>query len=669
MLIRGSVLRSALKIVADQGDGLRGIPFRRRRDAPHPPAAPVEQDACWQGSQFQRPHRRRIPIENNLEIADVEPLEERTRLFRAALVDTDGKHSEFLCRETRLQRSKRWHFTQARRAPGSPEIDENYPSLKVAEVHRAARCIEKRRRRHWQGHLIDGKLRHPAIAGRGVETPIERKHRDARHGGAKCDNADRPENPNPAPTHCPQPVNAMTKNSMWGGRFATGPEEAMTNINASIEVDQRLHAQDIAGSKAHCRMLVAQGIISAADSEMILAGLDAVAKDIDNGTCAFSAALEDIHMNIEAALAEHAGDAAGRLHTARSRNDQVATDLRLWLRDAIDAIDEQLRALQAALLDQAEAHAATVMPGYTHLQTAQPVTFGHHLLAYVEMAGRDRGRLADCRRRLNESPLGAGALAGTAFPVDRDATAVELGFDRPMANSMDAVSARDFALEFLAAAGIAALHLSRLAEEIVLWSSPSFAFIRLSDAFSTGSSMMPQKRNPDAAELIRAKSGRILGAFVTLAAVMKGLPLTYAKDLQEDKEPVFDAADNLALGTMAMAGMVADMTPDPEAMRRALDHGHPTATDLADWLVRTLDIPFRQAHHVTGVIVAKAEEVECRLDELPLEAMQAVEAGITAEIFTVLSPEASVASRTSLGGTAPENVRAAVQAARERFLQ
>jgi len=455
---------------------------------------------------------------------------------------------------------------------------------------------------------------------------------------------------------------------MWGGRYAAGPAEIMERINASIDFDQRLYAQDIAGSKAHCRMLVEQDIIAAADGDAILSGLDSILQDIESGSFDFKTALEDIHMNVEAALAEKIGEAAGRLHTGRSRNDQVATDFRLWTRDAIDTIDGQLQDLQRALIETAEQHAETVMPGFTHLQPAQPVTFGHHLLAYVEMVGRDRGRFADARKRVNESPLGAAALAGTAFPIDRHATATALGFDRPMANSLDAVSARDFTLEFLAAGSIAATHLSRLAEEIVIWASPQFGFVKLSDAFSTGSSIMPQKRNPDAAELARAKVGRILGAFTALSVVMKGLPLAYGKDMQEDKEPTFDATDSLSLAIAAMAGMVDDLEANPEAMRAALDAGFPTATDLADWLVRELGLPFRDAHHATGRIVSLAEEAGCLLEDLSLEAMQSVEAGITDSIYSVLSVDASAKSRTSFGGTAPENVRAAAAQARERFL-
>ena len=457
-------------------------------------------------------------------------------------------------------------------------------------------------------------------------------------------------------------------NAMWGGRFASGPDEIMSRINASIDFDQRLYAQDIAGSVAHCQMLVRQGIVSAADGDAILSGLDTVLQEIESGRFEFKTALEDIHMNVESRLREVIGDAAGRLHTARSRNDQVATDLRLWVRDTIDTLDAQLKALQETLIALAETHAGAAMPGFTHLQPAQPVTFGHHMLAYVEMYGRDRGRLADCRKRLNESPLGAAALAGTSFPIDRHATATALGFDRPMANSLDAVSARDFALEFLAAAAISAAHLSRQAEELVLWCAPQFDFVRLSDAYSTGSSIMPQKRNPDAAELARAKAGRIFGALQGLLVVMKGLPLAYGKDMQEDKEPVFDAADSLSLTIAAMNGMIGDLTVVPGSLLQALEQGFPTATDLADWLVRVLDMPFRDAHHATGAIVGLAEDKGCALADLPLAEMQAIAPGITEDIFSVLSVAASVDSRTSFGGTAVANVRAAATAARERFL-
>ena len=456
---------------------------------------------------------------------------------------------------------------------------------------------------------------------------------------------------------------------MWGGRFRDGPSAVMEEINPSTDFDRRFYAQDIAGSRAHTEMLAARGLISREDAGQIARGLDQVRREIEDGRFAFSRSLEDIHMNVESRLAELVGDAAGRMHTARSRNDQVATDFRMWVRDAIDRLDDALMALQEALIDQAEAGAETVMPGFTHLQAAQPVTFGHHLLAYVEMFGRDRGRFADCRARLNECPLGAAALAGTSFPIDRDHTASALGFDRPMANSMDAVSDRDFALEFLAAAAIAAMHLSRFAEEIVNWTSAQFDFVRLSDAFTTGSSIMPQKRNPDAAELVRGKAGRIFGALQALLVMMKGLPLAFCKDMQEDKEPLFDAADTLDMCIAATLGMVRDLRANAPAMRRATDLGFATATDLADWLVRTLDMPFRSAHHTTGAVVRLAEERGCRLDQLDLASMQSIEPRITEAVFEALDPSRSVASRTSFGGTAPVNVRQAARAARDRFLR
>jgi argininosuccinate lyase len=446
-------------------------------------------------------------------------------------------------------------------------------------------------------------------------------------------------------------------NKMWGGRFAMSPAEIMQEINASIGFDKALAPHDIRGSKAHAAMLAKQGIIATDDASKIQAGLDQVLAEIEAGNFQFTRALEDVHMNIESRLADLIGAPAGRLHTARSRNDQVALDLRLYVRDRLDAIDAALARLQLALASKAETHAASVMPGFTHLQPAQPVTFGHHLLAYVEMLARDRGRLADARRRLNECPLGSAALAGTSFPIDRQMTAEALGFDRPTANSLDGVSDRDFALETLAAASITAMHLSRLAEEIVLWVTPQFGFIRLSDRFTTGSSIMPQKRNPDAAELVRAKVGRVAAAFQSLLMVMKGLPLAYSKDMQEDKEVTFDALDSLGLAIAAMTGMVDDMEPNVDAMKEAAGRGYATATDLADWLVRALGLPFREAHHVTGRIVGAAEARGAGLDELPLEAMQAVEPRITADVFSVLSVENSVKSRVSYGGTAPQNVR------------
>jgi argininosuccinate lyase len=447
-------------------------------------------------------------------------------------------------------------------------------------------------------------------------------------------------------------------NKMWGGRFKSGPDAVMEVINASIDVDRHLYRQDIAASKAHADMLAKQGIITAADAKKIAHGLDTILSELESGKFSFSRALEDIHMNVEGRLGVLIGEAAGRLHTARSRNDQVATDFRLWVRDEIDVLDKAFSGYQRALAAKALAHAATVMPGFTHLQTAQPVTLGHHLLAYVEMAARDRGRFADARQRLNESPLGAGALAGTSFAIDRDRTARALGFDRPAANSLDAVSDRDFVLETLSAAAIAAVHLSRLAEEIVIWSSPLTGLIRLSDKFTTGSSMMPQKRNPDAAELVRAKTGRVVGALDALLIVMKGLPLAYAKDMQEDKEGAMDALGALSLSIAAMTGMVADLEPDPVKMKQAAGEGYATATDLADWLVRALKMPFRQAHAVTGRIVAKAAEEDVPLERLPLAVMQSVEPRIDEDVFTVLSVERSVKSRVSYGGTAPKNVAA-----------
>lgn len=449
-------------------------------------------------------------------------------------------------------------------------------------------------------------------------------------------------------------------NTMWGGRFAAGPTAVMEAINASIDFDRRLAAEDIRGSRAHAAMLAQQGIIPAADAAQIDTGLVEIEREIAEGRFAFSRALEDIHMNVEARLKDLIGPAAGRLHTARSRNDQVATDFRLWVRARTDETIEALTALIGVLVDQAEAGADAVMPGFTHLQSAQPVTWGHHMLAYAEMFARDRARFRDARARMNECPLGSAALAGTSFPIDREATASALGFDRPTANSLDAVADRDFALEYLGAASITATHVSRLAEEIVIWTSAQFRFVALSDAFSTGSSIMPQKRNPDAAELCRAKAGRILGAFVALSTVMKGLPMTYSKDMQEDKEPIFDASDALALALAAMTGMVADMAPNRARLEQAAGAGYATATDLADWLVRVIGMPFRDAHHVTGRVVAAAEAAGTELAEMPLAALQAVEPRITEEVFAVLSPASSAASRTSYGGTAPANVRAQV---------
>ena len=456
-------------------------------------------------------------------------------------------------------------------------------------------------------------------------------------------------------------------NQMWGGRFAAGPDAIMEAINASIGFDQRLARQDIEGSRAHAAMLAAQGIITDSDAEAIREGLLTVLSEIEAGTFQFSTALEDIHMNVEARLKELIGEPAGRLHTGRSRNDQVAVDFRLWVRAQCDAAIAGIEALQNALLGQAEAGADWVMPGFTHLQTAQPVTWGHHMMAYVEMLGRDASRFVDARARMNESPLGAAALGGTSFPIDRDATAKALGFERPSANSLDAVADRDFALEFLASSSICAMHLSRFAEELVIWSSAQFRFVAMSDRFSTGSSIMPQKKNPDAAELVRAKIGRIMGATVGLFTVMKGLPLTYSKDMQEDKEQVFDAADSLMLALAAMEGMVGDMSANPEALRAAASSGFSTATDLADWLVREAGLPFRDAHHVTGRLVAMAEEQGCDLPDLTLDQMKSAHIFITEGIYEVLGVDNSVRSRTSYGGTAPDQVRAQITRWKERL--
>ncbi|MDV7338181.1 argininosuccinate lyase [Terasakiella sp. A23] len=456
-------------------------------------------------------------------------------------------------------------------------------------------------------------------------------------------------------------------NTMWGGRFSGGPSAIMEKINASIDFDKRFYAQDIRGSKAHCAMLVKQGILTEEDGKAITEGLDKVQAEIEAGDFEFSAQLEDIHMNVEDRLKQLIGEAAGRLHTGRSRNDQVATDFRLWVRDAIDRLDEGLKVLQQVLIARAEEQVDTILPGFTHLQAAQPVSLGHHLLAYVEMFGRDRARFADARKRVNESPLGSAALAGTPYPIDRHYTAELLGFSGPMRNSLDGVSDRDFALEYLSAASICSVHLSRMAEELVIWSSAQFGFVRMSDSFSTGSSIMPQKKNPDAAELVRSKIGRVVGDLNSLMMSMKGLPLAYSKDMQEDKEPVFDAADTIELSVVVMTGMIEEMTVNKDKMRESATWGFTTATDLADWLVRELNMPFRNAHHVTGAIVKLAEDKGCDLCDLSLEEMQKVDATITADVFNVLTIDASVASRTSYGGTAPDNVRKQIVQARERF--
>ncbi|MBT4938738.1 MAG: argininosuccinate lyase [Rhodospirillaceae bacterium] len=460
----------------------------------------------------------------------------------------------------------------------------------------------------------------------------------------------------------------MSSSAIWGGRFDGGPSEIMERINASIDFDKRMYAQDIAASQAHAAMLVAQDIISAEDGARISDGLEQILAEITAGEFEFKTALEDIHMNIEARLTEIIGDAAGRLHTARSRNDQVATDFKLWVRDELDGLDAALKSFQAMLIARAEEHVQTIMPGYTHLQTAQPVTLGHHLLAYVEMIGRDRSRVVDCRTRMNENPLGSGALAGTSFPIDRHATAAALGFDGPTTNSLDAVSDRDFALEYMSLAAILSVHLSRLAEEIVVWASTSFGFVNLPDSFSTGSSMLPQKRNPDAAELVRAKSGRVIGNLNSLLIVMKGLPLAYSKDMQEDKEPVFETADTLALTVAAMTGMFEEITFNADRMLAAAKAANSNAIDLADWLVRVLGKPFREAHHISGAMVKLAEGKNCTLEELSLGDMQSIEPAITEDVLAQLDIEQALNARSSFGGTAPENVKDACAQARLKYL-
>ncbi len=460
----------------------------------------------------------------------------------------------------------------------------------------------------------------------------------------------------------------MAANQMWGGRFTRGPAEVMARINPSIGFDKRLYRQDIAASTAHARMLARQGIIPQADAAAIVDGLARIEREIDEGSFAFREDLEDIHMNVEARLKELIGEPAGRLHTARSRNDQAVTDVRLWMRDAVDQrLDPAMAALQAVLMDRAEEHAGTVMPGFTHLQVAQPVTLGHHLMAYVEMFGRDRERLAGARERINRNPLGSAALAGTAFPIDRDYTSAELGFSGPTANSMDSVAARDHIAELLFVCSMAAVHLSRLAEDLTLWCSDGFRFVSLSDAFTTGSSIMPQKRNPDAAELVRGKAGRVIGSLTALLVTMKGLPMTFMKDMQEDKEGMFDAVDTVALCAEATAGMIADMTVREAEMRAFLTRGFATATDLADWLVRAAGVPFRDAHHVTARIVARAEADGVTLDRLDPAAMREIDPRIGDDVTSVLSVDRSVASRRSHGGTAPETVRDAIRAARKRW--
>ncbi len=589
---------------------------------------------------------------------DADLLEEGADPLGAAAVHRQGEDDHRFLGEDRLQIVEGRHLLATGLAPGGPDVEDHHLAAEVGELRGIALHVQERQIGHGRPHLHGGDLEGPHRIRRDDEEPDQKD-----------------EQTETSFDHDSTAVNHMKEErkkaarDLWGGHFAGGPAPLMEQINASIDFDKRLWAHDVAGSIAHARMLAAAGIIAEAERDAIIAGLERIRDSIAQGEFAFSRALEDIHLNIEARLTEMIGEPGRKLHTARSRNDQVATDFRLWVRDAVDRADALLRALQAVLIDRAEEHAATVMPGFTHLQAAQPVTFGHHLLAYVEMFGRDRSRFADARRRLNECPLGAAALAGTGFPIDREATARELGFDRPMANSIDAVSDRDFALDYLASAAICAVHLSRFAEELVLWSTPQFGFVRMAEAFSSGSSIMPQKRNPDAAELVRAKSGRVIGRLDALLIVLKGLPLAYSKDLQEDKEGVFDAADTLELCLAATAEMVRGMTIFPERMREAAGVGYTTATDLADWLVREKGVPFRDAHAIVARVVALAESRGCGLEDLSIEDLRGIDPRLDEGVFEVLSVEKSVTSRKSFGGTAPERVREAIAAARERFLE
>ncbi len=588
---------------------------------------------------------------------DADFLEEGANPLRSATVHRQGQDDHRLVGEDRLQIVEGRHFLATGGAPGGPDVEDHHLAAEIGELRGPALHVHELQLGHGRAHLdgtdLDG-LCQPRRSGdeeaqESEQTKTSFDHDSTAVEGMK-DNGDK------------------AAKDLWGGHFASGPAPLMEQINASIDFDKRLYAHDIAGSIAHARMLAATGIITEAERDAIIAGLERIRDSIEKGAFAFSRALEDIHLNIEARLTEMIGEPGRKLHTARSRNDQVATDFRLWVRDAVDRVDALLRALQAVLIDRAEEHAATVMPGFTHLQAAQPVTFGHHLLAYVEMLGRDRSRFADARRRMNECPLGAAALAGTGFPIDRETTARELGFDRPAANSIDAVSDRDFALDYLASAAICAVHLSRFAEELVLWSTPQFGFVRMAEAFTSGSSIMPQKRNPDAAELVRAKSGRVIGHLNGLLVVLKGLPLAYSKDMQEDKEGVFDAADTLELCLAAMAEMVRGMTVFPERMREAAGVGYTTATDLADWLVREKGVPFRDAHAIAARAVALAESRGCGLEDLAIEDLRGIDPRLEEGALDVLSVEKSVASRRSFGGTAPERVREAIAAARKRFL-
>ena len=692
----------------EQGDDILSVPLRVAQNPSDLVAFAIDNQCCREAGCAQRPTGLCGFIMINRQALDADLFVETQDLGKVAAIDGKRDHVEIVAAEGGLQPIERRHLLAAGCAPGRPEIQNDDTPLKIRETALITVCIEKR-------DLGNG----TAVRGDKVEGFCRLNEKEGQQGGTqpgvdphapspgertwclKCrtygscaeqtwhhririrERVDRPlsnrqnEQPKPSspsaeasdrPGAGHRPGAGQRGVDLWGGHFVDGPAPLMEQINASISFDKRLYLHDLAGSKAHARMLAAVGLLSNEERDAIFEGLEAIKRSIEAGEFDFSPSLEDIHMNIEARLTEAVGEPGRKLHTARSRNDQVATDFRLWLRDAVDAIDGLLRDLQGALIDRAEAHHDWVMPGFTHLQAAQPVTFGHHLMAYVEMFGRDRGRFSDGRARLNECPLGAAALAGTSFPIDRLATAADLGFDRPMANSLDAVSDRDFALEFLASASITAVHLSRLAEELVLWSTPQFGFIKMSEAFSSGSSIMPQKRNPDAAELLRGKSGRIVGSLNGLLMTLKGLPLAYSKDMQEDKEPVFDAVDSLRLCLAAATAMIETLHADREAMKAAAGVGYTTATDLADWMVRSLGVPFREAHAASARAVRLAEQSGVDLAELSLEHLQSIDRRITSAVFEVLTVERSVASRTSFGGTAPNCVLDAVVRAKSRYL-
>src|ERR1700733_7073799 len=657
---------------ADELDAVGARPFRPTRHFTDFAAGTVDQKRRWHAKRLARGFQLLkhlgavVGIVSKMRDADL--LEKMQRLLRMAGIDIDRDDVELGAAEIGLEGIECRHLFAAGHAPRGPKVKKHGAAAPIGQgVVMAGAVLEsqigkaKGRARHCQSrdpspcqrrnparHLDRGRtLRGRRIASQPPNLVYPRQHGYDRDGATRHHGQQTP------PILMRGVVSGLghrtaisadliMSNKMWGGRFGSKPHPLMEEINVSIDFDRHLYRQDIAASKAHVAMLAKTGIISAQDAKRIAHGLDTILSEIEAGKFKFRRALEDMHMNGESRLEELIGSAAGRLHTALSRNDQVATDFRLWVLDAIDDIEAALKDYQRALAEKALEHAATVIPGFTHLQTAQPVTFGHHLLAYVEMAARDRGRFADARKRLNESPLGAAALAGTSFPIDRAMTAKSLGFDRPMANSLDAVSDRDFVIETLSAAAITSVHLSRFAEEIVIWTSPLVGLVRLSDKFTTGSSIMPQKRNPDAAELVRSKTGRIIGSLNAILIVMKGLPLAYAKDMQEDKEGAMDALSALSLSIAAMDGMIADMEPDAARMKKAAGEGYATATDLADWLVRTLKIPFREAHHLTGRIVGKASEAGQPLHRLPLSEMQAIEPRISEDVFTVLSVDRSV---------------------------